>query len=75
MNYLDFFSATDDLLDASRQEIIMALQPHLDFEIIQDVVGNLLLNVDGTALGFFSYQSQRSSQRVKLSWPGWSTSA
>lgn len=53
---LDFFSADDELLDASRQEIITALRPQLTFEIVQSVVGSMLLNVEGVALGFFSYQ-------------------
>lgn len=53
---LDFFSAEDELLDESRQNIIAKLQRHLTFEIVQNVVGSLLLNVGGVAVGFFSYQ-------------------
>lgn len=53
---LDFFAVDDELLAESRQEIITALKPQLEFEIIQSVVGSLLLNVGGVALGFFSYQ-------------------
>jgi hypothetical protein len=43
-------------LTLQRQEIINALQPHLTFEIVHDVIGSLLLNVEGAALGFFSYR-------------------
>ncbi|MFN8458104.1 MAG: nucleotidyl transferase AbiEii/AbiGii toxin family protein [Anaerolineae bacterium] len=52
---LDFFSASDELLDESRREIVAALRPHLPFQIVHDVAGSLLLNVQGTAVGFFSY--------------------
>jgi hypothetical protein len=53
---LDFFTADDDLLDDIRRDILARLEPRLEFEVIQDMVGNLLLNVGGTALGFFSYR-------------------
>jgi predicted nucleotidyltransferase component of viral defense system len=53
---LDFFASDDDLLDEQRHEIINTLQPHLTFEIVHDVIGSLLLNVGGVALGFFSYR-------------------
>ncbi len=52
---LDFFSTSDELLDESRQEIVAALRRSLQFDTIQDVVGSLLLNVQETAVGFFSY--------------------
>lgn len=53
---LDFFSATDELPDTSRREIVRGLQTLLEFEIIQDTPGSLLFNVGGVAVGFFSYQ-------------------
>lgn len=53
---LDFFSRDDELLDESRKEIIDALSSYFDFEIIQSVVGSLLLNIGGAAVGFFGYQ-------------------
>lgn len=52
---LDFFSYDDELLDNSRQEIITTLQKHISFEIIQNDVGSLLLNIGGVAVGFFGY--------------------
>jgi hypothetical protein len=53
---LDFFAPDDDLLDDQRRAIMASLKGHLEFEIVQDVVGSLLLNVGGLALGFFSYR-------------------
>jgi hypothetical protein len=52
---LDFFSASDELLDESRREIVVALRPDFSFQIVHDVVGSLLLNVQDTAVGFFGY--------------------
>ena len=51
---LDFFSATDELTRPSRQEIITALAPYQP-QVIEDVDGNLLLEVAGLHLGFFGY--------------------
>ncbi len=52
---LDFFSTTDELWEPSRQEIIGALQEHFDLTIVEDVFGNLLINIEGNFVGFFSY--------------------
>jgi hypothetical protein len=52
---LDFFAPDNDLLDDFRRDILTHLKPHLDFEIVHDVIGSLLLNIGGVALGFFSY--------------------
>jgi predicted nucleotidyltransferase component of viral defense system len=51
---LDFFSATDRVLQASRQEILGDLIP-LTPQVLEDVDGNLLLQVSGLHMGFFSY--------------------
>lgn len=52
---LDFFSAGDELLDESRKEIVNALRTHFSFDIVHDVAGSLLLNIQETGVGFFSY--------------------
>jgi len=52
---LDFFSVNDELLDENRREIVTALRPYFSFQIVHDVVGSLLLDVQGTAVGFFGY--------------------
>ncbi len=51
---LDFFSATDELLRRTRQEILQALAP-CNPQTLEDVDGNLLLLVLGLHVGFFSY--------------------
>ena len=51
---LDFFSETDQLAQASRQEILRALGPLLP-QALEDVDGNLLLRVSDLHVGFFSY--------------------
>lgn len=51
---LDFFSETDQVTRASRQEILHALGP-LAPQALEDVDGNLLLQVSGLHVGFFSY--------------------
>lgn len=51
---LDFFSATDEVHRATRREILQALAP-LDPEALEDVDGNLLLEVSDLHVGFFSY--------------------
>ena len=51
---LDFFSATDDLLQETRQEIQKALSP-LAAQALEDVIGNLLLRVSDLHVGFFGY--------------------
>ena len=50
----DFFSATDDLDDNSRNEIIRGVSSH-PTEIIETVPGNLLMLVVGIRVGFFAY--------------------
>jgi hypothetical protein len=52
---LDFFSETDELLDDSRAEIVAALQKRRVVDVLEDVSGNLLLEVEGYRVGFFSY--------------------
>lgn len=52
---LDFFSPTDELGDASRREIVGALREQFSLEVIEDVFSTLLLNVQGSHVGFFSY--------------------
>jgi hypothetical protein len=51
---LDFFSVTDEVQRKTRQEILGALAP-LGPQAIEDVDGNLLLQVLGLYVGFFSY--------------------
>jgi predicted nucleotidyltransferase component of viral defense system len=51
---LDFFSETDQVGRASRQEILRTLDP-LSPQALEDVDGNLLLRVSGLHVGFFSY--------------------
>ncbi|MFQ5436433.1 MAG: nucleotidyl transferase AbiEii/AbiGii toxin family protein, partial [Anaerolineae bacterium] len=51
---LDFFSATDDILRQTRQEILKALAP-LSPQTMEDVDGNLLLLASGLSVGFFGY--------------------
>ena len=52
---LDFFSQTDELLDDSRAEIVAALRTRRTVHVLEDVVGNLLLEVEGYRVGFFGY--------------------
>ena len=51
---LDFFSATDEVLPRTRQEIVRAFVP-LEPQVLEDVDGNLLLEVKGFHVGFFGY--------------------
>lgn len=51
---LDFFSATDEVTRPTRQEILTALTT-LSPQAIEDVDGNLLLEVSGMHVGFFGY--------------------
>jgi hypothetical protein len=50
----DFFSATDEVDERSRNEIIAGISA-FPTQIIESVGGNLLLLVDGIRIGFFSY--------------------
>jgi len=52
---LDFFSETDELLDDSRAEIVTALRKGRIVHVLEDVVGNLLLEIEGYGVGFFGY--------------------
>ena len=52
---LDFFSYEDEFLDASRREIIAALEQVSQIDTREDVIGNLLLRVNGVSTGFFGY--------------------
>jgi hypothetical protein len=52
---LDFFSETDELLDDSRAEIVAALRKRRVVRVLEDVVGNLLLEIEGYHVGFFGY--------------------
>jgi len=52
---LDFFSQTDELLDDSRAEIVAALGKRRVVHVLEDVVGNLLLEIEDYHVGFFGY--------------------
>ena len=52
---LDFFSATDELLDESRRKIVETLRREHPVEVLESTVGNLLLRIGQTHIGFFSY--------------------
>jgi predicted nucleotidyltransferase component of viral defense system len=51
---LDFFSATDEITRPTRQEILTALAS-LSPLTLEEVDGNLLLEVSGLHVGFFGY--------------------
>ena len=51
---LDFFSQHDDVTQYTRREIVRALAP-LDPQMLEEADGNLLLQVAGLHVGFFSY--------------------
>jgi len=51
---LDFFSATDEITRPTRQEILTALAP-LSPLSLEEVDGNLLLEISGLHAGFYSY--------------------
>lgn len=50
----DFFSATDEVDENSRKEIIAGVSS-LPTQVIESVGGNLLMLVDGIRVGFFGY--------------------
>jgi len=52
---LDFFSAEDELLDDSRQEIVAALRECFPLDVTGDKVGNLHLDIRGSVVGFMGY--------------------
>ena len=51
---LDFFSEADQVTHRSRKEIVRALLP-LGLQVLEDTDGNLLTQVAGMHVGFFSY--------------------
>lgn len=51
---LDFFSATDEILANTREEIVAALDERQP-QTLEDVDGNLLLLVEELSVGFFGY--------------------
>lgn len=52
---LDFFSDVDEVGDESRAEIVAAFKQRRATEVLENVSGNLLMEVEGTPVGFFSY--------------------
>ena len=52
---LDFFSDVDEVGDDSRAEIVAIFKQHRTTEVLENVFGNLLMKVEGTHIGFFSY--------------------
>jgi hypothetical protein len=52
---LDFFADEDELMDRTRHEIVEVLEQSATVDVREDVIGNLLLSVNGLSVGFFSY--------------------
>jgi len=52
---LDFFSDIDEVGDDTRAEIVAAFKQSRAAEVLENVFGNLLMEVEGTPVGFFSY--------------------
>ena len=52
---LDFFSDSDELESASRQEIITALGQKFPIEVDEGGLASLLINIQGSYAGFFGY--------------------
>lgn len=52
---LDFFSETDELEQVSRQEIITTLSRQFPLEVDEGGLASLLINVQGSYVGFFGY--------------------
>ena len=52
---LDFFSDVDEVGDDSRAEIVAAFKQRRATEVLENVFGNLLMKVEDTHVGFFSY--------------------
>ena len=52
---LDFFSDVDEVGDDSRAEIVAAFQQRRAIRVLEDVFGNLLMEIEDTHVGFFSY--------------------
>lgn len=52
---LDFFSDVDEVGDDSRAEIVAAFKQRRTAEVLENVFGNLLMQIEDTHVGFFSY--------------------
>jgi hypothetical protein len=52
---LDFFSDVDEVGDDSRAEIVAAFRQRRTTEVLENVFGNLLMEIEDTHVGFFSY--------------------
>jgi len=52
---LDFFSDVDEVGDDSRAEIVAAFKQRRAIRVLEDVFGNLLMEIEDTHVGFFSY--------------------
>ena len=52
---LGFSSDVDEVGDDSRAEILAAFKQHRTTKVLENVFGNLLMQVEGTHVGFFSY--------------------
>ena len=52
---LDFFSESDNVERDTRIEITTALQRYRSVQVVEDAIGNLLLQIEGIHVGFFSY--------------------
>jgi hypothetical protein len=52
---LDFSSDVDEVGDDSRAEILAAFKQRRTIKVLEDVFGNLLLEIEGAHVGFFSY--------------------
>jgi predicted nucleotidyltransferase component of viral defense system len=52
---LDFFSDVDEVGDDSRAEIVAAFKQRRAIRVLEDVFGNLLVEIEDTHVGFFSY--------------------
>jgi predicted nucleotidyltransferase component of viral defense system len=52
---LDFFSDVDEMGDDSRAEIMAAFKQRRATKVLEDVFGNLLMEIEDTHVGFFSY--------------------
>jgi predicted nucleotidyltransferase component of viral defense system len=64
---LDFFSATDELDEISRQEIIASLNQRFEVTVDEGGLASLYLNVAGVDVGFFNYSYPLLAAPVKVS--------
>jgi predicted nucleotidyltransferase component of viral defense system len=63
---LDFFSDTDELGPESQQEIIRALQKRFPVEVDAGGLSSLLIGIEGSYVGFFSYSYPLLSPTVSV---------